>query len=427
MSDIDNIKVGDSVDQVHETLGEPSGQLSGFWGDIYVLEYGKQAIIYYDSNGTVEQVKLSIDGNWYIDFNGKEITLDEVQSLAQKGEALTFENFKDFKGANVSSNTDYRIMLYGVEGNYRLIVRTDGKTLDSANLERVWDSGGSGIDIRYSDVDEFVKTHPSSEATGFELTSPELSLEQSVGIDMAELDYASDDIVIFHGYFGLFVYELNTQKIVRSLDLNPFGCTAAQGDDYCDVTVSADGNTVQLHPMSNKNMYVYTVSDNTLRETVHEPMSDRFGSLVPIENVIDSSKLGYYSHTAVKFDTGEYGYLHTSDWTLDTLSYVRDDMMYRLFGKDGWDGYSTTYTVTDSDVASAKEAVISYYQNTAFKSHVTDISQIKDISKFESAVIPQRIKDVVIAFYVTMSDNAKRMIVLTKELSGEWEVINEGV
>jgi|GEM_PF-1151947 len=62
-SDIDNIKVGDSVDHVHETLGEPSGQLSGFWGDIYVLEPGKKAIIYYDSKGTVEQVKLSIDEN----------------------------------------------------------------------------------------------------------------------------------------------------------------------------------------------------------------------------------------------------------------------------------------------------------------------------------------------------------------------------
>lgn len=39
-------------------------------------------------------------------------------------------------------------------------------------------------------------------------TAPELSLEQIVGVDMVQLDFASDDIVIFHDYFGLFVYGL---------------------------------------------------------------------------------------------------------------------------------------------------------------------------------------------------------------------------
>lgn len=117
------------------------------------------------------------------------LTLDDVRAFAQKGDALTFEDFKDFKGADASSTINYHIMVYGVEGGYRLIVRSDGNTLDSADLERIWDSGGSGIDIRYNDVDEFVKNHPSSEAIKLEPT-PVLSLEQEVGIDMAELDYA---------------------------------------------------------------------------------------------------------------------------------------------------------------------------------------------------------------------------------------------
>ncbi|WP_461392995.1 hypothetical protein [Desulfosporosinus fructosivorans] len=61
-------------------------------------------------------------------------------------------------------------------------------------------------------------------------------------------------------------------------------------------------------------------------------MIDRFGSnFVPIEDVVDLKQLGHYSHNAVKFGTGEYGYLHTPDWTLRTFSYVRNDMMYRLF------------------------------------------------------------------------------------------------
>ncbi len=167
------------------------------------------------------------------------------------------------------------------------------------------------------------------------------SPEQSIGVGMVELDYASGDRLIFHDYFGLFVYDLSSRQIMRSLDLKPLDCTATQGDNYCDVTVSTDGNTVQLHRMSSKTMYVYTVSDNTLRETAFERMSDRFGLLsqfpharsgfVPIEQVIDTTELGAYSYNAVRFHTGEYGYLKTSDWTLRTLTYVRGDMVVRLF------------------------------------------------------------------------------------------------
>ncbi len=75
----------------------------------------------------------------------------------------------------------------------------------------------------------------------------------------------------------------------------------------------------------------------------------------------------------------------------------------------------------------AKKAVQSYYETTVFKDLVTDIVRITDISEYQSAIIPQKVKDVVIAFYGTMSDNTKRMIILTKEIDGEWEVINEGV
>ena len=51
--------------------------------------------------------------------------------------------------------------------------------------------------------------------------------------------------------------------------------------------------------------------------------------------MITSSQLGAYSHTAVKFASGEYGYLHTSDLTVGKLSYIRGDMVYGLFDEDG--------------------------------------------------------------------------------------------
>ena len=270
--DASKIAVGTPIDEVHEILGEPDGMLSGFWGDIYLLDNGNEVIIYYDANGLVEHVKAA-------------------ESAAEA---------------------------------------------------------------------------PSSEATRFEPTSPELSLEQNVGVDMARLDYASDDIVIFHGYFGLFVYDLNTLQIIRSLDLKPLNCHQTQGDDACDVSVSMDGNTVQLHPMSSKNMYVYTVSSNTLQETTYQSMKERFSSR-SIEDVIGSKRIGNYSYDAVKFETSEYGYLHTSDWTLATLSYVRGDMVYTLFDAN------TNIVYTEEEIQAAMECVRKYFAEEATSRVLNDL------------------------------------------------------
>lgn len=169
----------------------------------------------------------------------------------------------------------------------------------------------------------------------FEPTAPELSFEQIVGADMVELDYASNEILIFHGYFGLFVYDLNSLQIIRSLDLKTINCHQTQGDSYCEVSVSMDGNTVQLHPMNNENMFVYTVSDNTLQEITYKQMDNPFGSqFVFIGEVIDSTKLGNHSYHAIQFDTGEYGYLYSENGTIGSLLYVRGDMKYHLFEQE---------------------------------------------------------------------------------------------
>jgi hypothetical protein len=69
-----------------------------------------------------------------------------------------------------------------------------------------------------------------------------------------------------------------------------------------------------------------------LQESAYKPIDNPFRSqFISIEKVINSTKLGNYSHHAVHFDTGEYGYLHTEDGTIGTLSYVRGDKVFRLF------------------------------------------------------------------------------------------------
>lgn len=110
------------------------------------------------------QGDLSDGEDFTIDKTNPKLTLDDIRRLTQKGDSLKYEDFSRFGGLDASSNTNYHIMIYNVEDGYRLIVYSDGKHIDSANLERIWDSGGTGIDIRYNDVDEFIKSHPSSEA-----------------------------------------------------------------------------------------------------------------------------------------------------------------------------------------------------------------------------------------------------------------------
>ena len=102
---------------------------------------------------------------WGGNMDGKEMTLNDVRQLAGKGDNLLFEDLWQYKGGNASSSHDRYIMVYKIEGGYRLVVHSNstGKP-DAVNLESIWESGGSGIDIRYNDVDEFLSANPSQDA-----------------------------------------------------------------------------------------------------------------------------------------------------------------------------------------------------------------------------------------------------------------------
>lgn len=183
---------------------------------------------------------------------------------------------------------------------------------------------------------QIVNEEPTHQEDFIEPTSASWFLHQVTGADMAILDYASDDRIIFHGYFGLFVYDLEKQAIIRSLDLQAINCAATQGDDYCDVVVSMDGNTVQLHPLSSENMYVYTVSEHTLKNTAYKVMKESFRDNFVFSEDIQSKlnfpdEMGAYSYNVVEFKHNEYGYLYSANETLGTLSYKRGDKIYPLF------------------------------------------------------------------------------------------------
>ena len=156
-------------------------------------------------------------------------------------------------------------------------------------------------------------------------TKAEWTLDQITGADMASLDYASEEQVIFHGYFGLFVYDLNTETIVRSINLKEIGCEMTQGDAYCEVSVNQEGKIVQLHPMNSDKMYIYDVEDNTLEETKYIAMTDRF------QTAVNENPNGGTSYEVVKFANGDIGCLYDKTGTLDGLYYSSGEKEYKLF------------------------------------------------------------------------------------------------
>lgn len=185
--------------------------------------------------------------------------------------------------------------------------------------------GGCGSDkINKSEV-----KNGSKEGKIIQIVKAEINPEKSIGTDMTQLDFASEDKIIFHGYFGLFVYDLKEEKIIRSLDLKPINCNFTQGDNYCEVQVDEKGEAVQLHNISSSKMYIYSPSEDTLTETEYKPMSNGFMTTDTSEYFKDNN--GLLSIKSVRFENGKYGYLIAEGSTVKTLEYRYGDKKYTLF------------------------------------------------------------------------------------------------
>ena len=179
-----------------------------------------------------------------------------------------------------------------------------------------------------------------------EITTPQVSPDMLIGVQGTLLDYAGDDIIIFHDYYGLFVFSTDTggmkalgeseipYGIVRSVDLAAIGCGDTQGSNCCDVKVAKDGSTVYLHPMEMDDMYVYDVAGHTLTKQKYS-----YEGLEFFDSYAEPDKLyelGACSYKGVVYkgqngNPDYYGYLTSYDYTLGNLCYVVDDMIFPIF------------------------------------------------------------------------------------------------
>lgn len=97
-----------------------------------------------------------------------------------------------------------------------------------------------------------------------DINPAKIDVGMSTGADGTKLYYADEDIFIFGGCYGLFVYDMNEQQVIRSVDLNEFGCDQTQGDRFCEICATANGDKVFLHIINSGTMYVYDVENNIM-------------------------------------------------------------------------------------------------------------------------------------------------------------------
>ena len=158
------------------------------------------------------------------------------------------------------------------------------------------------------------------------------SMNTFLDSEIPDLDYADDRIVIFHSYFGLFVYDIKTEKIVNSLDLKAIGCQKVQNGGPTRVVVSTDGNNVYLYPHEKDHMYILNLAENNLKKTKSGEAGEAFRGLMPSHDVLPDTDRKIYlcSNKCVVFDDGSFGYLYLTGNAAPDITYVRGEKEWRL-------------------------------------------------------------------------------------------------
>lgn len=189
-----------------------------------------------------------------------------------------------------------------------------------------------------------------------------------IGSDGVILDYVDSHKVIFHGYAGLFVYNLDEITMESSVDLEPIGCNYTQGDNACEVSVSDDGRYVYMilnYEYGNDTSYIYgfttynggmdpssstytgdivyrydTLTKELLCGPTFELMPEdsysSFNGLVSSSERVEgvNSSSGYYSSDCIEVSEGVYGYLYCSTGMWEDIVYIESDMVYMMYDKE---------------------------------------------------------------------------------------------
>jgi hypothetical protein len=191
----------------------------------YSTKFAVWAEFSIDKNAELQET-IEIPGSWYGNFDGAEMTLEQMKQIAEwfvvLNRVLTVEDdFADYKGLNFSSSFDKYNMLYPVAGEaVSLHVLADvGGAVNKINIHRPIDGANLEIDAAsYLQIDKFING----------VFTP---VVEPVGIVRSELTAAGYDI----NY--VFVLSQNDRKALDGVDNGELSTVYASYNDgdaiYC--------------------------------------------------------------------------------------------------------------------------------------------------------------------------------------------------
>lgn len=152
----------------------------------------------------------------------------------------------------------------------------------------------------------------------------ELDLTKTTGTEVI-FDYADDNIVIFHGYFGLFVYDLQAESMRIMVNLlQTLGTNHTQGDDAVSVTVEEDGSHILLSKFRSS-------SDNSDMAFTIDTVSGEYTYSKNQPFDIPFSDFNEYG----ELDRLKYGYISADSDNIGSISYRSADgrLSYDVFSE----------------------------------------------------------------------------------------------
>lgn len=232
-----------------------------------------------------------------------------------------------------------------------------------------------------------------------ELTECSVSEEDICGADGPLLDYADENIIIFHDYCGMFVYNMKAEEITASFDLAAIGCQDTQGDTSCIVSVTDDGSIVYLHPSNTQDMYVYDVEKNLLTKKEYS-MKDAGEFYEPkiTSECVESDVTLFRTYYCADLGKNTYLYLESGSGLIADLCYVivkndKQTEYKNLFEK--YFGQNTEVSV-EKDVKADEETFVEEYQE------LVNIDALSQISYKDMLRKQDEYKDTEIALEVTV-------------------------
>lgn len=134
--------------------------------------------------------------------------------------------------------------------------------------------------------------------------------DAEIGIVTPILDYASENTLVFHDYFGLFVYTLKNEKIKTNINLKALGFEDIVGDDALVVNFDEDNGKLTLYTLTKETAIEIDINKNEAKTIDVEDVKKAY---VPI--IKGSLKIGTGELTDLMYkpNSGEKKYFPLKD------------------------------------------------------------------------------------------------------------------